>query len=432
MKRYAIEQLKLWKDNPNRKPLVIRGARQVGKTWLMRTFAEQHYAKVAYVSFVDTPEAKNIFDGNYNLDNILLGLNVLTNVQITPNNTLIIFDEIQECERALNVLKFFKENASNYHIIAAGSLLGVAVRQKQFSFPVGQVDFLNLYPLSFCEFLDGIGEDALSKLILENNWSILRNFQDKCINLLKQYMFVGGMPEVVQSFALNRDTAEVRRLQNAILSGYQEDFSKYTEPRNVPKITSVWNSLPTQLAKENKKFTYKDVRKGARAREYGTAVEWLTLTGLVYKINKITKPNLPISSYENASTFKLYMIDTGLLCAKAMLDAKTIIEGNKIFEEFKGALSEQYVLQELKIKDNLPVAYWGTSNGMAEIDFVIQDKDKVIPIEVKSTINLKAKSLASYRQKYKPIKAVRTSLAGYEENNGLLNIPLYMIENLVE
>ncbi len=432
MKRYAFEQLKEWKENPNRKPLVIRGARQVGKTWLMREFAKECYAKVAYISFVDTPDAKNIFEGNYNLDNILLGLNVLTNVQITPNDTLIIIDEIQECERALNALKFFKENAPDYHIIAAGSLLGVAVRQKQFSFPVGQVDFLNLYPLSFCEFLDAIGENQLSELILDKNWAVLQNFQDKCINLLKQYMFVGGMPEAVKSFAENKDMAEVRRLQNAIIVGYKEDFSKYTESYNVPKINAVWNSLPTQLAKENKKFTYKDVQKGARAREYEAAIEWLTLTGLVYKIHKITKPDLPISGYEEASAFKLYMIDTGLLCAKAMLDAKTIIEGNKIFEEFKGALTEQYVLQELKIKDNLPIAYWGTDNGMAEIDFVIQDKDMVIPIEVKATVNLKAKSLASYRQKYNPIKAVRTSLAGFEENNGLFNIPLYMIENLVE
>lgn len=432
MKRYAFEQLKSWKENPNRKPLVIRGARQVGKTWLMREFAKECYAKVAYISFVDTPDAKNIFEGNYNLDNILLGLNVLTNVQITPHDTLIIIDEIQECERALNALKFFKENAPDYHIITAGSLLGVAVRQKQFSFPVGQVDFLNLYPLSFCEFLDAIGENKLSELILDKNWAVLQNFQDKCINLLKQYMFVGGMPEAVKSFATNKDMVEVRRLQNAIITGYKEDFSKYTESYNVPKINAVWNSLPTQLAKENKKFTYKDVQKGARAREYEAAVEWLTLTGLVYKIHKITKPDLPISGYEEASSFKLYMIDTGLLCAKAMLDAKTIIEGNKIFEEFKGALTEQYVLQELKIKDNLPITYWGTDNGTAEIDFVIQDKDMVIPIEVKATVNLKAKSLASYRQKYEPKKAVRTSLAGFEENNGLFNIPLYMIENLVE
>ena len=432
MKRYALENLKNWKNSPNRKPLVIRGARQVGKTWLMREFAKESYKKTAYISFVDTPDAKNIFEGNYNLNNILLGLNVLTGVQITPKDTLIILDEIQECERALNALKFFNENAPDYHIIAAGSLLGVAVRQKQFSFPVGQVDFLNLYPLSFCEFLEAIGEKQVSELILDNKWEILKNFQDKCINLLKQYMFVGGMPEVVKFFADNKDMTEVRKIQNAILTGYTEDFSKYTESSNVAKITAVWNSIPTQLAKENKKFTYKDIQSGARAREYEAAVEWLALTGLVYIVHKITKPDLPLSGYEDSSAFKIYMIDTGLLCAKAMLEAKTIIEGNRIFEEFKGALTEQYVLQELKIKDNLPIGYWGTDSGTAEVDFVIQDKEKIIPIEVKASINLKAKSLASYRQKYNPQKVIRTSLAGFEENNGLFNIPLYMFENAVE
>ena len=432
MKRYALENLKNWKNSPNRKPLVIRGARQVGKTWLMRKFTKESYKKTAYISFVDTPDAKNIFEGNYNLNNILLGLNVLTGVQITPKDTLIILDEIQECERALNALKFFNENAPDYHIIAAGSLLGVAVRQKQFSFPVGQVDFLNLYPLSFCEFLEAIGEKQVSELILDNKWEILKNFQDKCINLLKQYMFVGGMPEVVKFFADNKDMTEVRKIQNAILTGYAEDFSKYTESSNVAKITAVWNSIPTQLAKENKKFTYKDIQSGARAREYEAAVEWLALTGLVYIVHKITKPDLPISGYEDSSAFKMYMIDTGLLCAKALLEAKTIIEGNRIFEEFKGALTEQYVLQELKIKDNLPIAYWGTDSGTAEVDFVIQDKEKIIPIEVKASVNLKAKSLASYRQKYNPQKVIRTSLAGFEENNGLFNIPLYMIKNAAE
>lgn len=431
MKRLALEKLKLWKDSETRKPLVIRGARQVGKTWLMKTFAQEAYKNFAYVSFVDTPDAKNIFQGNYNIDNILLGLSVLTKVHIQPHDTLIILDEIQECERALNALKFFKENAPEYHIVAAGSLLGVAVRQKQYSFPVGQVDFLNLYPLSFCEFLDAIGENQLSELIYDNNWSVLNNFQDKCINLLKLYMFVGGMPEAVKAFAENKDMLEVRRIQNAILTGYQEDFSKYTESSNVAKITAVWNSLPSQLAKENQKFTYKDVQPGARAREYEAAVDWLDLTGLVYKVKKITKPDLPISSYEDNSAFKLYMLDVGLLCAKSLLDARVIIEGDKIFEEFKGSLTEQYVLQELKLNEHLPINYWGNDNGSAEIDFIIQKSNLVIPIEVKASCNLKAKSLSSYRKKYEPKISIRSSLAGYEVNNGLFNIPLYMIENVL-
>ena len=432
MERYAFNKLKSWKNNPNRKPLVIRGARQVGKTWLMKEFAKTQYKKFAYISFVDTPEVMNIFEGNYDLENILLGINVLTNVQITPNDTLIILDEIQECERALNTLKFFKENAPDYHIMAAGSLLGVAVRQKKFSFPVGQVNFLDLYPMSFCEFLDAIGEKQLSELIYNSNWDVVKNFQDKCTNLLKQYMFVGGMPEVVKYFANNKDMAEVRNIQNAILTGYKEDFSKYTESSNVAKITAVWNSIPSQLAKENNKFVYKDVKQGARAREYEAAVDWLNLTGLIYKVNKITKPDLPILGYEETSAFKLYMLDTGLLCAKAMLDAKTIIDGNKIFEEFKGALTEQYVLQELKNYDSIPVAYWGADTGTAEIDFVIQKTNQVIPIEVKASTNLKAKSLAVYRQKYQPAKSIRTSLAGFEINDGLYNIPLYLIENILQ
>ena len=431
MERYAFSKLKSWKNNTNRKPLVIRGARQVGKTWLMKEFAKTQYKKFAYISFVDTPEAMNIFEGNYDLENILLGLNVLTNVQITPNDTLIILDEIQECERALNALKFFKENAPDYHIMAAGSLLGVAVRQKKFSFPVGQVNFLDLYPMSFCEFLDAIGEKQLSELIYNSNWDVVKNFQDKCTNLLKQYMFVGGMPEVVKYFANNKDMAEVRNIQNAILAGYKEDFSKYTESSNVAKITAVWNSIPSQLAKENNKFVYKDVKQGARAREYEAAVDWLNLTGLIYKVNKITKPDLPISGYEENSAFKLYILDTGLLGAKAMLDAKTIIDGNKIFEEFKGALTEQYVLQELKNYDDIPVTYWGTDTGTAEVDFVIQKTNQVIPIEVKASTNLKAKSLATYRQKYQPEKSIRTSLAGFEINEGLYNVPLYMMENIL-
>ena len=431
MKRYAFNKLKLWKESPNRKPLVIKGARQVGKTWLMKEFAKTHYKKFAYISFVDTPEAINIFDGNYNLDNILLGIRILTKVQITPRDTLIILDEIQECERALNALKFFKENAPDYHVIAAGSLLGVAVRQKKFSFPVGQVDFLDLYPMSFCEFLDAMEEKQLSELIYKSNWDVVKNFQDKCTNLLKLYMFVGGMPEVVKAFANGKDIAEVRRIQNAILEGYKEDFSKYTESSNVAKITAVWNSIPSQLAKENNKFVYKDVKQGARAREYESAVDWLNLTGLIYKVNRITKPDLPIVGYEETSAFKLYMLDTGLLCAKAMLDAKTIIEGNKIFEEFKGSLTEQYVLQELKCYNDMPIAYWGADTGKAEVDFVIQKANLVIPVEVKSSTNLKAKSLASYRQKYAPEKSIRTSLAGFEINDNLYNIPLYLIENIL-
>lgn len=431
MKRYAFNHLKAWKEKPNKKPMIIQGARQVGKTWLMQEFGKTNYDKVAYISFNDNEEAKQVFETSYDVSNIILALGILTGVQISPDDTLIILDEIQESERALNSLKFFKENAPQYHILAAGSLLGVAVKQKKMSFPVGQVEFLNLYPLSFCEFLDAMGEQQLCKLIFDKNITLIQSFQEKYIALLKQYMFVGGMPEAVKVFVQNKSFDEVREIQKQILLGYENDFSKYIESFNVARIKAVWNSLPSQLAKENKKFAYNLVAKSARAREYETAIEWLNLCGLVYKVNRVSKPSLPLSGYEDNGIFKLFMIDCGLLCAKSFLDVKTIIDGNKIFEEFKGALAEQYVLQELKQIKDLPLAYWAADEGKAEIDFIFQHKEQIIPLEVKSSTNLKAKSLASYRDRYNQKMAVRTSLAGFEINEGLYNIPLYMIENML-
>lgn len=431
MKRYLFKQLELWKDSFSRKPLVIKGARQVGKTWLMKEFGKKFYNKTAYISFVDSPEAIQIFEKGYNLENILLSLETLTGVSITENDTLIIFDEIQECERALNVLKFFNENASSYHVIAAGSLLGVAVREKNFSFPVGQVDFLELFPMNFCEFLEAIGEEKLARLILDYHFDITETFYEQYVNLLKLYMCVGGMPEVVKNFSVQRDLFEVRRLQKNILSGYRSDFSKYTTSSNVGKIAAIWDSVPSQLARENNKFSYKHIKEGARAREYSSALEWLTLTGLIYKVNKVTKPSLPLTGYENGAFFKIYMIDIGLLCAMSNLDFKTIIEGNTVFEEFKGALAEQFVFQEMKFLNELTICYWGSDSGNAEVDFVVQKGEQIIPIEVKASVNLKAKSLSLYRQKYQPEKAIRTSLARLEINNGLYNIPLYLIGHVM-
>lgn len=430
MKRDAFEALIRWKEKNARKPLIIQGVRQVGKTWLMKEFAKTHYKKVAYISFNDREDAKKIFEDSYDISNIILALGVIAGVQISAHDTLIILDEIQECERALNALKFFKENAPQYHIMAAGSLLGVAVRQKNMSFPVGQVEFLNLYPLTFGEFLDAVGEKQLSDLIFDKKMPVITVAKERYITLLKQYFFVGGMPEAVLSFAQNKNFEDVREIQNQILEGYRQDFSKYTESRSVARITSVWNSVPAQLAKENKKFSYQMVEKGARAREYEMALEWLVLCGLVYKIHRITKPDLPLSAYEDSAAFKLYMLDTGLLCAKAKLNAQTIIDGNAVFEEFKGSLTEQYVLQELKAQKELSIAYWSKKSGTAEVDFIIQNNSEIIPVEVKASVNLKAKSLASYREQYQPEKAVRTSLADFEINNGLYNIPLYLIENI--
>ena len=431
MKRLAFEQLLEWKNKQNRKPLIVQGARQVGKTWLMKEFGRQHYSKVAYISFDANKTANDIFEADYNISNIIQALNILSGVDITPQDTLIIFDEIQESERALNALKFFKENAPEYHIMAAGSLLGVAVKQKNMSFPVGQVEFLNLYPLSFIEFLSAIGEDKLCDIIYDKNIQLSTTFKDTFISLLKLYMYIGGMPEVVYNYTQNKNLDIVREIQNQILLGYQNDFSKYTESFNVARINAVWHSLPSQLAKENKKFAYNQIAPSARAREYEMAIEWLMLCGLVYKINRISKPDVPLSAYADSSAFKLYMIDTGLLGALSSLNAKAIIEGNKIFEEFKGALTEQFVLQELILQKNLPIAYWSSESSQNEIDFVIQYNNQIIPIEVKSSVSLKAKSLSAYREKYKQEIAIRTSLADFEINQGLHNIPLYLVENLL-
>ncbi len=429
MKRNAFNNLIEWKNNPNRKPLVLQGARQVGKTWLMNTFGKEYYKKVAYVSFNDREDVKKIFEESYNVQNIIMSLSLLCDVQITPNDTLIIFDEIQECERALNSLKFFNENAKEYHIITAGSLLGVALKQKEMSFPVGQVEFLTIYPFTFCEFLEALDEIELCKLIYSKNTSVIKVLKDKYINLLKQYMFIGGMPEVIKTFIKTKNFKNVRKIQNQILEGYQKDFAKYTQNHNIAKINAIWNSIPSQFAKENKKFTFSTIQKSARAREYEDALEWLILCGLVYKVHNVSKPELPLIAYEEQSNFKIYMLDIGLLGAKTSIDAKIIIDGNNLFNQFKGSFAEQYVLQVLKSLENIPIGYW-TSNSTAEIDFIMQYDSMIIPVEVKSSINLKAKSLGVYREKYKPIKSIRTSLADFEINNGLYNIPLYLIENV--
>jgi len=425
MERLALKRLIEWKEKKEKNPLIIQGARQVGKTWLMKTFGASCYKKVAYINFTNNQEAQRLFEASYHVERIISGLSLLTEVPITIEDTLIIFDEIQECEKALNALKFFNENAPQYAIIAAGSLLGVAVKYKKMSFPVGQVEFLNLYPLSFYEFLKALGEDKLLEVMLDKNAALLPVVSDKCIHLLKQYFYVGGMPEVVQSFVNVRDFEQVRVLQNQLLLGYQADFSKYTEGYVIPKIHAIWDSIPVQLAKENKKFVYKTLGQTARSRDYESAMEWLLMCGLVYKVAKITKPAIPLSAYEEP-IFKLYTMDCGLLCAKASLDAKTILEGNRIFEEFKGALTEQYVLQTLKLFERFHVSYW--ASNLAEVDFVIQAQGSIIPIEVKASTNLRARSLKSYREKYNPTIAIRTSLSNFELNNGLHNLPLYYLE----
>lgn len=431
MNRNALQELKRWKESPHRKPLLVQGARQVGKTWLMREFGRQEFSSVAYINFMEMQVAHTVFDGDLSPSTLLLQISALARTPIRAGETLIILDEIQECERALTALKFFSEQTPEYHIVAAGSLLGVAMRHKKMSFPVGQVDFLELHPLSFFEFTEAMGEEMLAELLRAHAPETVVPFRARLTELLRQYLYVGGMPEVIARFAETRDYAVAREVQRAIIRGYENDFSKYTENRNITRIREVWRSLPVQLVKE-KKFSYSMVKPGGRGRDYEEAIEWLQNCGLVYKLPRLTKPANPLSAYAENGVFKLYVADCGLLGALAQLDAAALVEGTGVFEEFKGALTEQYVLQTLLLNRGISLAYWTTPKNTAEVDFLFGYHGAVIPLEVKATVNLKAKSLAEYRTKYAPPFAVRSSLAGYGVQEGLHSIPLYLMERLID
>lgn len=430
MKRTAIEKLKEWKNNPKRKPLIIRGARQVGKTWLMKEFGNIEYKNVIYINF----ELQNLMREHFSLDldtkRIIEGLE-LEYFKINPKETLIILDEIQECPKAITVLKYFYENNPEYHIMAAGSLLGVAIHEN-ISFPVGKVDFLDLYPLSFHEFLLAIGEENYAGLLKTPKSLNIKTFKTKYIEWLKKYYYIGGMPEAVNNYAETGDFETTRKIQENILEAYKNDFSKHISTSGKLKIDLLWESIPNQLTSENKKFIYKKIKQGARANEFEEALSWLINCGLIYKINRISKPALPISAYEDTKSFKLFLLDVGLLSAMSKLPARTLIEGDKIFTEFYGALAEQYVLQQLKTLDDMEIAYWTSESNAAEVDFIIQTNGYVIPLEVKASVNLQAKSLKLYREKFQPEITVKTSLADCEINDGFFNVPLYMINNLAD
>ena len=430
MKRYAINKLIEWKNGSNRKPLIIRGARQVGKTWLMKEFGKTEYKKVIYINFELDKLMCDLFSLDFNTKRIIEGLE-LTHSKINTTNTLIILDEIQECPKALTTLKYFYENAPGYNIVAAGSLLGVALHE-HISFPVGKVDFLDLYPLSFMEFLDAIGEGNFIELLKSPKSLNIKVFKEKYIEWLKKYYYIGGMPEAVSTFVETNNFQKVRKVQENILDAYTKDFSKHISSTGKLKIDLLWESVPSQLTQESKKFVYKKIKSGARADEFEEALSWLINCGLIYKINRITKPALPIKAYEDTKAFKLFILDVGLLCALSKLPARILIDRNKIFTEFNGALAEQYVLQQLKTIEDIEIAYWISKSGNAEIDFVIQADGYVIPVEVKATTNLQAKSLKVYREKFEPEISIRTSLADFEINNGLYNIPLYMAGKLDE
>lgn len=427
MQRYALKHLINWKNKKNHKPLVIQGARQVGKTWLMQEFGKKYYEQVAYINFDVDVKSREIFDVDYDTERLIMDIGLATKTKINAENTLIIFDEIQECPRALTSLKYFRENAPQYDIIVAGSLLGVACHEGT-GFPVGKVSFMNLFPLSFEEFLLAMGEERFVELLNKKDFKTIKLFNNKYEKLLKQYCYVGGMPEIVQDFVANKDFESVRNLQKEILSAYEEDFTKHIPTNTVAKIRLLWKSIPAQLSKENKKFIYGAAKEGARARDFEAALSWLINSGLVYRVNKITKPDLPITAYEDFNSFKLFVLDVGLLGAMTDLQADTIIDGNRIFEEFKGAIAEQYVLQQFKTIKDLPVFYWSNETSRAEIDFVIQIKSDVVPVEVKAERNLQAKSLKVYMEKFKPNYAIRTSMADYKKTDNLIDLPLYGIE----
>ena len=431
MKRNLMKSLKEWKNSPYRKPLILSGARQVGKTWLMKEFGRTEYTNTVYVNFDQDINAAGLFEGSIDPDRIILGLRALSGMEIDPDNTLIIFDEVQEAPRALTSLKYFCEEAPQYSIIAAGSLLGVALHAGT-SFPVGKVDRMHLYPLNFQEFLYAMGEDAAAEILQTKDQRMITVLREKLSDLLRQYYYVGGMPEAVNYYKDNKEFTGVRQIQKNLLAYYQQDFSKHAEPRLTERLNLVWSSIPAQLAKENRKFIYGQVRQGARAKDFELAIQWLSDCGLIHVIHRVTKPGYPLKAYEDLNAFKIYLLDVGLLGAMADLSSNTIVEGNRIFTEFKGALAEQYVLQELIAEDHLNPMYYSAENSRMEIDFIVQKGDEVIPIEVKAEENLRAKSLRSYCEKYKPKTAVRFSMSDYREQDWMVNVPLYEINWLIE
>ena len=429
MYRLAIKKLKEWKNKEDRKPMILMGARQVGKTWIMKEFGKNEYAKVAYISFYNNDRMNDVFDMDFDVDRIIMNLNIESGITITPNDTLIILDEIQNAPKALESLKYFCEDANEYHVIAAGSLLGVAVHENV-SFPVGKVDMLDLYPFSFREFLLAMDEKNLVMALDSKDFSIIDNFSDKFLFWLKNYYYIGGMPAVVDSFRRNKDYIKARQIQKDILRQYEQDFGKHVDAKNLPRIRMVWQSIPIQLAKENKKFFFGQIKKGARSSDFEIAIQWLMDSGLIYKVNRVNEPHMPLKAYINMSAYKLFILDIGLLGALSDLPAKTILEKDEIFVEFKGAFTEQYVLQQLICDTQYTPYYYGTDKSTFEQDFMIQMEDKIVPVEVKAEGYIRSQSLKVYCEKYRPKKAVRFSTLKYMDQGWMVNIPLYAVSTL--
>ena len=429
MKREKLSELISWKNKSSRKPLIIRGARQVGKTWLMKEFGSTQYTQTIYINFEKTKQLKSLFEEDFDIRRIILALQIESGKTIHADNTLLIFDEIQSVPEAITALKYFCEDAPQYHIIAAGSLLGVSFHSG-FSFPVGKVEFMDLHPLNFLEFLAATGEDSLVQLLNTRDWKLITTFKSKYIQRLRQYYYVGGMPEAVSKFNESENYQDVRNIQKQILNAYELDFSKHAPTAIVPRIRMVWNSIPAQLAKENRKFIYGLIKEGSRAKEYEMAVSWLMDCGQIHKVCRVSKPGIPLKAYEDTSAFKLFIVDIGLLAAMGDMDVKTLLDGNAVFSEFKGSLTEQYVMQQLKSFNEYVVYYWSSEHSTAEVDFVIQYKGQVFPVEVKAEENLHAKSLKVYYEKYLPAHTLRTSMSDFREQDWLTNLPLYALSQL--
>ncbi len=428
MRRKAIEQLRKWKESADRKPLIVQGARQVGKTWLMQEFAKESYKKCAYINFEDNEMLRHLFDNDFDIDRILATIGFATGVNV-DTETLIILDEIQEAARGITALKYFREKAPQYHVMAAGSLLGIAMHRND-SFPVGKVDFMNLYPLSFFEFLDAVGEKSMVGLLQKADWPTVTMFRARYEERLRQYYYVGGMPGVVSAYLTTGSMDAVRKAQKDILESYERDFSKHAPALEVPRIRMVWRSIPAQLAKENRKFVYGVVREGGRAKEFELAIEWLKDAGLIHKVNRCKKALLPLAAYEDFSAFKIFLSDVGLMGAMSNLPAETLLDGTALFSDFKGALTEQYVLQQLVTDDALAVFYWSADNSRGEIDFLVQRGTDILPVEVKAEENLKAKSLRSFVERNAGLHGIRLSMSPYREQDWMTNYPLYSVETL--
>ncbi len=426
MERFVLQELIEWKNRTDRKPLILNGARQVGKTWLLHKFAELEYKKEAYVICRKNDLARRLFSQDFNVDRILRGLRAITSVDITPEDTLIILDEIQDIPEALEALKYFKEEAPEYHIAVAGSLLGISMHQGV-SYPVGKVNVINIFPMSFEEFLVAKGEEEAYKLLVSRDFETINLLHEKYTDLLRQYYYVGGMPEAVLKYVETDSLQEVRRIQSEILQGYDFDFSKHAPQEQVPRIRMVWNSIPSQLFKENKKFIYGALRKGARANDFEIAIQWLIDAGLLYKIPRCTKPELPLDIYEDLSAFKLYAVDLGLMGAMVKTVPAQVLIKNDIFKEYKGGITEQYVLQQLKSKGVSPIYYHKTDSSRLELDFIIQRGAEMIPIEVKAEGNVRANSLTALLNRMPELHAERYSMLPYKVQKNLTNIPLYAV-----